>query len=455
MALVLARRRAVRLPAPRVRARRRPSTTGLRSRADDRASAVLRQRRAARAPPGRAGRADGELRAGRGRRTARVGATQPAAAATGRCSRGRELAARRARRRSFVDREPGRADEPVRGCSPAGRARRRPSSCVVVGGARRRPRRGARLAATQPADRRADRAAAGLARRLRRSRPPRCGRSSAMRRRGGRDLATRARRAAAGAAGARRARAARRRRSTRCSTGSSGPSSASARFVADASHELRTPLALLKAELEVALRDGRTPGGAARGARARRREEADRLVAAGRGPAGAGARRRGPAAGAPRAARRCASCCERVARRFERARPRGGPRAARATRPAALPCSADRAARSSRRSATSSTTRCATARARSTLAAEPARRRASSCTCRRGARLPARLPGRTPSSASRAATARARAAAPGSGSRSSRRSRVHTGGSAGNENRQGGGSMCRIRSSNLHLIRPV
>ena len=30
-------------------------------------------------------------------------------------------------------------------------------------------------------------------------------------------------------------------------------------FVADASHELRTPLAILKAELELALRAGRSP----------------------------------------------------------------------------------------------------------------------------------------------------------------------------------------------------
>src|SRR3954451_17381618 len=49
-------------------------------------------------------------------------------------------------------------------------------------------------------------------------------------------------------------------------------------FVADASHELRTPLAILKAELELALRKGRTPEeltGALRSAA----EETDRLVA--------------------------------------------------------------------------------------------------------------------------------------------------------------------------------
>ena len=49
-------------------------------------------------------------------------------------------------------------------------------------------------------------------------------------------------------------------------------------FVADASHELRTPLAILKAELELALREGRS----ARSCRRRVRsaaEETDRLVA--------------------------------------------------------------------------------------------------------------------------------------------------------------------------------
>ena len=43
------------------------------------------------------------------------------------------------------------------------------------------------------------------------------------------------------------------------------------RFVADASHELRTPLALLKAELELALRRPRTRGGAPRSGRIGRR----------------------------------------------------------------------------------------------------------------------------------------------------------------------------------------
>ena len=89
-------------------------------------------------------------------------------------------------------------------------------------------------------------------------------------------------------------------------------------FVADASHELRTPLALLRTELELALRHGGIAGGAARGGRVRRREETDRLVAARRGPAADRAlgRGRAPAAASStldvaRAARR------RSASRFE------------------------------------------------------------------------------------------------------------------------------------------
>ena len=61
-------------------------------------------------------------------------------------------------------------------------------------------------------------------------------------------------------------------------------------FVASASHELRTPLALLKAELELALREGRSRRGAARRRGLRRRRERP-ARAARRGPAGARARR--------------------------------------------------------------------------------------------------------------------------------------------------------------------
>jgi signal transduction histidine kinase len=49
------------------------------------------------------------------------------------------------------------------------------------------------------------------------------------------------------------------------------------RFVADASHELRTPLAILKSELELALRDGRTAE-ELRAAVASGSDETDRLV---------------------------------------------------------------------------------------------------------------------------------------------------------------------------------
>ena len=67
------------------------------------------------------------------------------------------------------------------------------------------------------------------------------------------------------------------RRSTRCSSGSRGQPSASAASWPSASHELRTPLALLKAELELALREGRTPE-ELREAVASAAAESDRLV---------------------------------------------------------------------------------------------------------------------------------------------------------------------------------
>ena len=103
------------------------------------------------------------------------------------------------------------------------------------------------------------------------------------------------------------------------------------RFVADASHELRTPLALLKAELELALRRPRI----ARGARERARVggRGDRAAhAARRGSAADRARRPGPAADPARASPR-------------RRGPRPGPRALRRPR---------RVARTRRSSSTSS-----------------------------------------------------------------------------------------------------
>ena len=134
------------------------------------------------------------------------------------------------------------------------------------------------------------------------------------------------------------------------------------RFVADASHELRTPLAMLRAELDLALRRERTPEELDKAVRSAA-EETERLVAARRGSARARAGRWWRAAGAPRA--RAGRRAHRRHRRALRGRARRGevgvidtscrgrPRAPR--RPAAA---------QSRPSATSSTTRCATASGR-------------------------------------------------------------------------------------------
>ena len=70
------------------------------------------------------------------------------------------------------------------------------------------------------------------------------------------------------------------------------------RFVADASHELRTPLALLRTELELALRRPRSPQELEAAIRSAA-EETERLSAARRGPPDDRARRPGIAAASP------------------------------------------------------------------------------------------------------------------------------------------------------------
>ena len=74
-------------------------------------------------------------------------------------------------------------------------------------------------------------------------------------------------------------------------------------FVSDASHELRTPLAILRTELELALRGKHTKQELEDALRSAA-EESERLSQPRRGPAGDRALGPGPAAGAPGAARR-------------------------------------------------------------------------------------------------------------------------------------------------------
>ena len=132
------------------------------------------------------------------------------------------------------------------------------------------------------------------------------------------------------------------------------------RFVADASHELRTPLALLRAELEVALRAAARGRGAARGARRGRRGHRPARAARERPP-------RARAAGGgelplSREPSRRATLLDAVAARFAPVAASEG-RGSR-SRPTTVSSSTPTGCGSSRRSATSSTTRFGTGRGR-------------------------------------------------------------------------------------------
>ena len=124
------------------------------------------------------------------------------------------------------------------------------------------------------------------------------------------------------------------RRSTRCSPGSRPAFAHERRFLADASHELRTPLAILKAELELALRRARSPRGARATRCAPRRGDGPSRAAC-RGSARDRARRPGRLPLRVTASTR-RSCSQGVAERFDGRARRGGPRArgALAARPA-------------------------------------------------------------------------------------------------------------------------
>ena len=197
------------------------------------------------------------------------------------------------------------------------------------------------------------------------------------------------------------------------------------RFVADASHELRTPLALLRTELELALRQPAL----ARGARAALRSAAEEVERLARLAEDLLVLARADDGGLPLrrdARRRCASCSTPSrgasrARRERRSADRG--RRAGGRRSPATACG------SSRRSATSSTTRCGTAPGRSGCARGDEDGAVELRVSDDGAGFPPDFLPHAFERFSRADEARGDGR-PGSGSRSSRRSREAHGGTA-------------------------
>ena len=158
------------------------------------------------------------------------------------------------------------------------------------------------------------------------------------------------------------------------------------RFVADASHELRTPLALLRTELELALRRPRSHDELEAALRSAA-EETERLVAARRGSAADRARRSGRAADPPRARSASTSCSTRSCERFA-ARARELGRELERRRRARRHLSTPTRCASSRRSATSSRTHSTTARGGVELSASREQRPRRAARRRRGAGFP-------------------------------------------------------------------
>ena len=132
---------------------------------------------------------------------------------------------------------------------------------------------------------------------------------------------------------------ARARRSTRCSTACATSYERERRFVADASHELRTPLAVIKTELEAALRAGGHDARGRGGARRPRWRSATTWPSSPRTCWCWRARRR-PAAGASASARRAASCSSGCASASRTAPARGAARSG-SRRPTGLRVEAD------------------------------------------------------------------------------------------------------------------